>query len=243
MYSEMYIDTARFFKSVFPMFKAIIITSAAIVLTILPALLQGQLLNRWMAPVDLYESGLRLHQFPRDLGRWTNTEDERPLADAVCRELGLEDHFHREYVHTETGERLNVLLMVGPPGRLVRHPPDVCYANRANQPIGEARSLQVRGNSQQNQFKLLHFKRLSQAMQSEFWVAHAYSSDTGTWSAPTSPRMAFGGAPLLYKLQVLSETSDFGEQEATADFLHQFVDAFPEVLTSTPENVGQSDEL
>jgi len=125
------------------MFKTAVAIVAVILMTALPAFLQGRFVNRWDEPPNLNLAGRQLHQFPRQVGLWQSAADSRSLSDALCRELGLEAHFHRQYIHDETGDRLHVLLMVGRPGRLVRHPPDVCYANRANQQIGEAAGLAI----------------------------------------------------------------------------------------------------
>ncbi len=212
------------------MTKSLIAILAAIALTVGPAVLQGRYSNRWGTPVDLTLAGEQLHQFPRELGPWQNLEDERPLSDAVCQELGLVEHFHRQYVHTATGERMHVLLMVGPPGRLVRHPPDVCYANRANEQLGDSEMLDVSGGRQRSQFELLRFRRTAQPVPSEFEVAYAFSVGEGAWAAPTSPRMAYGGEPVLYKLQVLCEGKSSTMQEDIEDFLSNFVTGFRAVL-------------
>ncbi len=213
------------------MTKSLLAILAAIALTVGPAVLQGHFSNRWGTPVDLTIAGEQLHQFPRELGPWQNAEDERPLSEAVCRELGLVEHFHRQYVHTSTGERMHVLLMVGPPGRLVRHPPDVCYANRANEQLGDAELIEVSG-TERSQFELLRFRRTAQPVPSEFEVAYAFCEGSGTWAAPSSPRMAYGGEPVLYKLQVLREGKSSTVQEDIEDFLTNFVAAFGAVLPS-----------
>ena len=128
--------------------------------------------------------------------------------------------------------------MVGPPGRLVRHPPDVCYANRANRQIGEVIPLEVSSQAEQHQFKLLHFQRMSQPVQNDFWVAYAYATEQGLWTAPTSPRMAFGGEPVLYKLQVLSELPDPGDHQEVCQFLRQLAEAFSVVFVERPTSTS-----
>ncbi len=212
------------------MSKTIAAIFAVVLLTVIPAILQGRFVHRWSEPPNLSLTGQQLHQLPRSIGDWQSAADQRPLSEAVCRELGLEEHFHRQYIHKETGDRLNILLMVGPSGRLVRHPPEVCYANLANKQIGEVGLLDIANNSDMHQFKLLHFRRTSQPVQSDFWVAYAFATKSSTWTAPDSPRMTFGGVPILYKLQVLSEMPEQGDHKEVVDFLRQFVEAFQEAL-------------
>lgn len=226
------------------MLKTTLAITAVILLTVLPAVLQGRFVNRWGTPRNLSVAGKQLHEFPRQVGDWISVEDERPLSESVCRELGLVEHFHRQYVHAESGERLDVLLMVGPPGRLVRHPPEVCYANRANQQVGDVLPLEVKAGTASHQFKLLNFTRKSQPMPSYFWVAYAYSTEEGRWHTPSSPRMEFGNAHGLYKLQVLAEATDDGAQQRVQEFLGKFVESFPAVLAETriAEAVAASSE-
>ena len=205
---------------------------AVVVLTSVPAILQGRFVNRWGQPANLAVAGEQLHRFPRQVGDWQSAEDQRPLSDAVCRELGLVEHFHRQYVHQLSRDRVDVLLMVGPSGRLVRHPPNVCYANRANQQVGSAAQLKVRSGVEDHEFNLLRFQRSITPDPSDFWVAYGYAAETGNWAAPNSPRMMYGGAPVLYKLQVLSEVPKEGGYEQLREFIEQFVQEFPVVFAA-----------
>ena len=214
------------------MSKATLAIVIVILLTALPAIQQGRLMNRWGEPPNLGAAGSRLHEFPRQMGHWRSGPDQKPLSQPVCEELGLVEHFRRQYAHDKTGEQIEVLLMVGTPGKLVRHPPDVCYANRANQQLGDTVPLEFASKSTTQQFKVLHFKRAKLPMESDFLVAYAFTTGSGAWLAPTSPRMEFGAEPLLYKLQVLSESTGQAGMKQLEEFLTDFVDAFPSVLVS-----------
>ena len=209
--------------------KHVFATLLVILLTAIPAIFQGRFANRWGQPPSLSLAGQQLHEFPREIGLWRCAVDEHPLSQAVCHELGLEEHFHRRYIHAESGKRLDILLMVGPPGRLVRHPPEVCYTNRAHQKVGETSPLEVTSQSKQHQFKLLRFQRLALPWQEDFSVAYAYATKNGDWTTPHSPRLTFGAAPVLYKLQVLTETTDQDAMEDVHDFLKQFTELFPAI--------------
>ena len=213
------------------MLKTAAAVLAVILMTAVPALIQGRYLNRWGEPAQLDRVGRQLHQFPRQVQSWQCDVDQPPLSDAVCRELGLESHFHRQYHRADADQPLDVLLMVGPPGRLVRHPPDVCYTNRANQQVGEATPLEIVTQSGKHEFVLLRFKRTNDPRQGEFLVAYAYATDRGRWSTPTSPRLAFGAATVLYKLQVLAEVSGEASHAEIREFLQSFVVDFSSVLS------------
>lgn len=219
------------------MSKTALAIVAVLLLTTVPAWLQGRFVNRWGQPANLAVAGQRLHGFPRQLGDWESARDQQPLSEAVCRELGLVEHFHRQYVHQRSRDQLDILLMVGPSGRLVRHPPSVCYANRANQQVGAAELLQVTSGPTDHEFSLLRFQRSMGRETSGFWVAYGYATELGDWAAPTSPRMTFGGAPVLYKLQVLSDVPVDGDHEQLSEFIQQFVAEFPRVLAANSTGV------
>lgn len=225
------------------MFKTTIAVVAVILLTALPAVLQGRFMNRWSQPPELNQAGEQLHHFPRQFGDWHSAQDERPLSEAVCRELGLVQHFHRQYVHAVTSDRLDLLLMVGPPGKLVRHPPDVCYVNRANQQIGEAISLATVSKAGEHQFELLHFQQKSQPLHQEFWVAYAFATEAGIWSSPASPRMAYGAESVLYKMQVLTEAPQEAHDQSLAEFLKKFTKEFPAALAGIRDSPVPSNEV
>lgn len=203
---------------------------AIVALTALPAWWHGRVLNRWGAPPNLEAAGERLHEFPRQLGDWICAEDEPPLSEPVCRELGLSSHFHRRYTHQVTGEQVEVLLMVGPPGRLVRHPPEICYGSRANEQLGEGQPLEITEEPAAHQFQELYFRQRKQPAPEEFAVAYGFASNAGVWSTPASPRMAFGAEPLLYKLQVLGDLPVEGEPDQVQVFLEELVSSFPAIL-------------
>ncbi|MEM8946768.1 MAG: hypothetical protein AAGD11_16460 [Planctomycetota bacterium] len=227
------------------MTKQLLALTIALALTIGPAILHGRFSNRWETPANLDEAGVRLHELPRQIGSWRNQEDQRQLSVGVRRELGLVGHFHRRYFHANSGQRLDVLLMVGPPGRLVRHPPEVCYANLANERVGDLETLELIGQADAHSFRLLNFRRVVQPAGGEFSVAYAFATHNANWQTPNSPRMAFGAQPLLYKVQVLSDRSAVAARQDIEDFLGGFVDAFstttvgesPEQLTATTEEV------
>src|SRR6476659_1413486 len=120
------------------MSKRLILALAAIAaLTIVPALIEGHYVNRWGTPPDLEGAAQRVEQFPREFGSWTFVEDGDPLHPDVCRELGIEGYMTRAYKNRDSGAVVRVLLMVGQSGPLLRNPPYICYANMANEQIGD----------------------------------------------------------------------------------------------------------
>ena len=172
-------------------------------LTIVPALVHGHYANRWQTPPQASQVAARLQQFPTIIGDWELWQEGDPLSTAVERELGLLGYLTRQYRHRESGDVVSLLLLVGQPGPLIRHPPDVCYTSRANEPVGDPTTLLVEGEhgAAASRWRVLNYRRRN-PMLSTFRVAYAHTTD-GVWDTPEWPRLAYGAAPLLYKAQIL----------------------------------------
>ena len=99
------------------MSKRLILALAAIAaFTIVPALIEGQYVNRWGTPPDLAGAADRVENFPREFGPWTYLEEGDPLHPEVCRELGIKGYITRAYKNRNSGAIVRVLLMVGQSG-------------------------------------------------------------------------------------------------------------------------------
>ncbi|TWT97590.1 hypothetical protein Pla108_17420 [Botrimarina colliarenosi] len=211
--------------------KGLLSIVVAVGLTVAAAVVHGNYLHRWGAPVDLSAAGGSIDRLDESLGPWHALEDGTPLTSFVSRELGLVNHLNRWFENAETGRRLQLLLMVGQPGPLVRHPPTVCYANRAHEQVAPAKLLAIPYKDAINEFALLSYKPSRAHDTERFFVAYGHSVG-GEWGAPDFPRIAYGSSPALYKVQVLANRlGDETEQVVIEDirsFLSGFVASFAE---------------
>jgi len=205
--------------------RLILAVTAVLACTIGPALIEGQYVNRWGTPPDLAGASDRVGSFPREFGAWTYVEDGDPLHPEICRELGIEGYMTRTYKSRATGAIVRVLLMVGQSGPLLRHPPYVCYANMANEQIGDMTKLHVSTTAPAGEFNLLEYKRARSVTNDRFLVAYALATDAA-WKVPAMPRIEFGAAPLLYKVQLLTALDPSQTREAGTALLKQFADDF-----------------
>lgn len=205
--------------------RLILALVAVAAFTIGPALIEGKYVNRWGTPPDLSGAADRVGNFPRDFGAWTLAETGEPLAPEVCRELGVSGYVTRTYKNRRSGELVRVLLMVGESGPLLRHPPYVCYANMANEQIGDMTKIKATTTDPAGEFNLLEYKRAQTVTNERFLVAYAMATDA-TWKVPALPRIEFGAAPMLYKVQLLTSLGPSEQREAGATVLKQFADDF-----------------
>ena len=195
-------------------------------LTTVPAVIHGKIMNRWGYSADLQQAAAQVRNFPQQIGDWKRVADEE-LDPAVVEELKCAGYINRKYVNEKTGKDVSLLLLVGPPGPLVRHPPEICYGNQANRLLKGPERLQIPQQDTECDYRVLRYRAPGNT-RGEFSVCYAWSDGT-SWSVPERPRMAFGGLPLLYKLQIHStDTLDEGRTlpASAEEFLHAFTECF-----------------
>ena len=164
-------------------------------------------------PVDISATAERLKNLPPQIGAWTLAQEGEPLAENISRALGLAGYSSRVYANQATGDIVTVLLMVGESGRLVRHPPDICYASRSNTQVGDAESLEISTTVPPSVFKLLEYERSGRAAEERFLVAYGLTEGQ-VWSSRRYPRYTFGAAPYVYKLQMLTSLAPIEDRSA-----------------------------
>src|SRR5262249_36917537 len=116
-------------------------------------------------------------------------------------------------------------VIVGPPGPVAVHTPEICYSSRDFAIKGERRLMTVKDANQQTH-SLWELNLKSRAPGGNaLRVAYAWSPG-GNWEASAHPRFAFGGLPYLYKLQVSVTANDDSKSsgfDPCQDFLSNFL--------------------
>jgi hypothetical protein len=182
------------------------------IFTIGPALWAGHYLNRWGDTAEIDDAARQLARFPTEFGPWKATRDGESLSEYVQNELGVVGYISRRYENRENGSNVNMLLMVGQPGPLLRHPPNICYANRANRQVGEMFTFKTDTTTPSCEFTAIEYEPPGAVARDRFIVAYAMTAGTD-WCVPRFPRLEFGAAPKLYKVQMLSLLGSPQEQE------------------------------
>ena len=201
----------------------------AVAMTVAAALVNGVYTGRWGEPADLSSAASVVDRLPMQVGDWRAIDEGERLTETIQEELGLVNHLNRIYENAVTGRRVQLLLMAGRPGPLVRHPPTVCYSNRAHEQLGEDRWVNLSEEDAAGRFRLLTYRPARSQAGERFYVAYAHHIGV-EWDVPTSPRLTYGAAPSLHKAQVLLNLEG-GESEPKAleelsDFVRQFSTAF-----------------
>jgi hypothetical protein len=171
-------------------------------------------------------------RLPDQIGPW-RAEQGEPLSDTVLHLLECRAHESRTYIDDQTGEQVGVLLLAGPSGPLVAHTAEVCYESSSYKLVEPPVSESVRGAG--DHADVVHratFRSNSVAGQ-KLRVYYAWRPFDGPWQAPDSPRLALGGQPLLYKLQLSGSAPPDGKYSLATDPARRFLLDFLPVLDKT----------
>lgn len=205
--------------------KRTLVWLVAAALTVVGAVTNGVYSQRWGEPAGLAEAGAAIERLPEAMGLWSHVDDGEPLTPFVSNELGLVNHVNRWYEHANSGRRVQILMMVGQPGPLVRHPPTVCYANRAHEQLGPEKWIIDRDSTEPCRFRLLTYRPSRSEGDERFFVAYSHTTGTG-WDAPDYPRVVYGSAAALYKVQIVANLTGEDSEADVVTELRGFVQAF-----------------
>ena len=206
------------FKSIF----AFLMVAA----TTLPAVwYHGRTTNRWFNNeiADFHAS--EIQSIPREIAEWRVVDEGPSLPDYATVELGVHAHFNRIY-ENDVGDRVAALVMIGDAGPLSRHPVEICYGNRAKRLV-HSFGMAVERDYVKQEFNIHRYEPKS-VLEDEFFVAYGYCYDD-VWKTPTAPRYEYGGNPVLYKMQVLTNAGETPDRETPA-YLLDFIEKFSAVV-------------
>lgn len=155
------------------------------------------------AALDVARAGKRLGKaLPESVGAWSSRE-----ADVDVRGLeraGIAGLVARRYLDARSGVEVTLVLLCGPAGPIAAHSPESCYPGVGFEPVSVARRV----STADNVFSVWSedFRGGSEVASRDLRVFWAWGDQRG-WSAPEFPRVAFAGAPVLFKAYFLHETA------------------------------------
>jgi hypothetical protein len=173
-------------------------------------------------------AGEAIAELPETIGPWRVAASE-PLDEAALKMLECRASQSRQYVSDKTGEKVNLMLLVGPAGPLLAHTPEVCYASADFELVGSVHTKTLRGSGVEvDTFGSVALKSKSLSWQNQK-VYYAWRPYHGHWQAPASPRITLGGQPMLYKIQLAVNAPGLGQPSPSeTDAAQRFLaDALP----------------
>ncbi len=213
--------------------------TAVIALTALSGVVDGRMTNRWGVPPDFGATAGRIAAVPAQFGDWQLRVEEK-FDPVQIKMLECGDRcFSRMYINTSTGDQVSVALIAGRPGPIAVHTPEICYSSRNYSMESSPLSVKVRPDSlPEETFWKLEFRRRD-LERTRLHVAYAWNTGDG-WRAFTRPRWQTAGKPLLYKLQLASESAREGEVDPCSRFLSEFLPVLDQVIFSTNESAVET---
>jgi hypothetical protein len=198
----------------------------AVALTIYSGVLQGQMRNRWGPSPDTLRAADKLKEIPSQFGDWRLLSTGK-LGETAEKMLECAGYIVRNYQNRSTGDLVSVTLLIGPPGPISVHTPEICLPSRNFQALGKREQVAIRDNNgQDDQFWALGYKagNLSGDL---LRVYYAWSAG-GRWTAADDPRFKYAGQPYLYKIEIhapLPPGSDMQADDRCNKFLIDFLPA------------------
>ncbi|MEX2176841.1 MAG: exosortase-associated EpsI family protein [Pirellulaceae bacterium] len=184
----------------------------------------GQMSNRWGVQPDSDLAAHRLRQpLPDRVGHW-RLKREVELEEAALRVLQCPAYISRVYEHEQTGDVISVAVLMGPPGPISVHTPEICYSANDYTLGGERERLDLEDKQgSQHSFWQVNMKS-NGADGGKLRVLYGWTTGT-QWLAAKHPRYGYGGVPHLYKLQLATASTGQSSDEfdASKDFLANFL--------------------
>jgi hypothetical protein len=203
---------------------ATVLSAATVVLV--TGIVHGTWTQRWRAAAEIDAAAARLEDVPTRAGGWKGTA-AGPIPPDVLRSTGARGSWTRTFTSADTGQKVLVILLCGPTGRMSVHRPENCYPSQGYDLVADPlrQTIQSPGAADA-EFWTARFAKpevtTGGAQVRIFWSWNA----AGRWQAPEFPRWTFAPQPYLYKLYVIRELPprpERAEDDPAAEFLRQFL--------------------
>ena len=189
-----------------PLRSLLIGVFAVVLLTLGITVYCGARTQRFTSFRGLDESRRLLRELPMTIGDWV-AEQEVILDSASVHQLEIENGYvSRRYKNTKTRSEVNVVMMIGPAGRVVVHTPEFCFGGRNFDKEAGATVVSLpiaaptdEGPTEETFWKISFINRTLHNEKISFYYS---ISSGGAWSAVKNPRYEFSRFLYVYKIQV-----------------------------------------
>ncbi|MBN1588462.1 MAG: exosortase-associated EpsI family protein [Pirellulales bacterium] len=208
----------------------------AIGVTLLSGIIHGRMSNRWGVSPDLLAIGKHLETCPTEFGDW-RLQSSGELTDTVRKVLECTGSVIRVYKNEKTGEAVRVGVLLGPPGPISVHTPDICFASKDYERLDEPQRVTVpMADGSNAEFWAVTFR--SRSLEAAILRVYYAWSPGDSWFASQGPRFQFTSHPYLYKIQLaggLPSPTAWKTHDPCREFLKDFLPALKPCLTA-PSN-------
>lgn len=184
----------------------------------------GKMSNRWGPSQDSLAAAEKLESFPEEFGKW-KLQSSAEMSEAEINELQPGGYISRVYAIPESGERVSVMVVIGPSGPISLHTPT---ANLGGCLYGykevEPPMATAVGDSGDQFWKATYAENTLDANLVRVyygWTPGNHWAATGKYR-----RWSLAGYPYLYKIQVMSHHpagTDLTSNDPCKHFLEDFI--------------------
>ena len=203
-----------------------------IVITLATGLLQGKMTNRFGVPEDMNVAAKRLENLKKVLKTSFGPNKEwrmiatKDMTDLVVETLECREYINASFVSTKhPGIQVDGFIILGPPGPVAVHTPEICYSSRDYKIKGDRDTVRIFPEGpQEDEFWALTLR--SNEVDADILRVYYGWADEGPWTAPDSPRITYGGGSKLFKMQLavkLPSDAVLSEVDACQTFLQAFL--------------------
>jgi hypothetical protein len=140
--------------------------------------------------------------------------------------LECQGYSYCTYLNRSTGDVVNVAVILGPPGPIAVHTPEICYSSKEYKQTSHRRHEDLpEGDS------LWSVSFRSNSVDAQSFAVYYGWSDGDVWHATYDPRFEYAGSPYLYKLQ-LAGRSNRVDADADHEACRRFLEAYLPQLKS-----------
>ncbi len=205
----------------------------AVGITLTAAILHGRWTNRWGVPNEMPVAADVVKTLPHDFGPW-HLKETKELEPAVRGILQCENYSQGYYVNHETGEQVMLTLLLGPPGPMSVHTPEICYSSADYTPLADRQRVNIQPGIAEDAAWMVQFHSGHELQGGITRVYYAWN-DGSHWSALDEPRITFGGRPFLFKVQILTQLPEAGAtvvEDSARTMLRDFIPIFAQRTAS-----------
>jgi hypothetical protein len=203
-----------------------------VMLTLFSGYVQGRLSNRWGPTADMKAAAKRFDQIPRKFGSWEMV-DEVPMEDRVTEMLELPEngYLNGKFVNQSTGETIDAFIILGPPGPVSVHTPEICYSSKDYDRSDERVAVKIGSGADAHEMWSITLR--SNSVHKDRLRVYYGWGNADRWTAPYSPRFKFGGHGMLFKIQLaalLPPEASGESDDACKRFLEEYLPIITPIL-------------
>jgi hypothetical protein len=203
-----------------------------IAITVAAAIVQGRATNRWGASDTIANAATIFSRLPKSFGDWNLVEPEE-LGPQVRGLLQTEHYSQGIYENRSTGQHAILTLLLGPPGPMSVHTPEICYSAADFSQISDRHHVSIVPGDTNDTAWVTQFHSTHNLQGSITRVYYSWH-DGQRWKAVEEPRITYGARSYLFKVQAATELPADAEsdaEDAARSLLQQFCSVFDQNLT------------